>query len=105
MKELRFMVINDNPIILLDDNKGSLVLTKNSKHHQRTKHIDIKYHYIRQLIEDNNVTIDYIPTDKIATDILTKPLTIKIFQKNRRLLRIYDCLSKYTRSISKRIQR
>ena len=99
------MAINDDPITLLDDNKGSLALTKNPEHHQRTKHIDIKYHYIRQLIEDNNVTIDYIPTDKIATDILTKPLTMKVFQKDRRLLRIYDYSSKYTRSTPKRIQR
>ena len=99
------MAINDNLIILLGDNKGSLALTKNSEHYQRTKHIDIKYHYIRQLIEDNNVTIDYISTDKITANILTKSLIIKIFQKSRRLLKIYDCSSKYTRSISKRIQR
>ena len=46
MKGLRFIIINDNLITLLDDNKGSLALTKNSKHYQRTKHIDIKYHYI-----------------------------------------------------------
>ena len=79
MKELRFIVINDDLITLLDDNKGSLALTKNSKHYQRTKYIDIKYHYIRQLVEDNNVAIDYISIDKMAADILTKLLIMKIF--------------------------
>ena len=105
MKELRFIVINDNLIILFDNNKKSIALIKNSKHYQRTKYIDIKYYYIRQLIEDNNVSIDYISIDKITINILTKLLIMKIFQKNRRLFKIYDYLSKYIRFTSKRIQR
>ena len=51
------------------------------------------------------MTIDYISINKITTDILTKLFIIKIFQKSKRLLEIYDYLSKYTRLISKRIQR
>ena len=51
------------------------------------------------------MTIDYIFIDKIATNILTKLLIIKIFQKSKRLFKIYDYLSKYIKLISKRIQR
>ena len=51
------------------------------------------------------MSIDYIFIDKIATDIFTKLFIMKIFQKSRYLLEIYDCLSKYIRFILKRIQR
>ena len=94
------MPANGNPITLFGDNKGSNALTANPEHHARTKHIDIKYHYIRQLVDDNDVAIQYIPTAEMAADILTKPLTTKAFEEGRRLLGMYDCSCKYTESPS-----
>ena len=48
---------NSNPITLFGNNKGSNTLTVNPEHHTRTKYIDIKYYYIRQLVEDRDVDI------------------------------------------------
>ena len=79
----------DDPIRLLGDNKGSLDLTKNPEHHQRTKHIDIQYHYIREVVADHAVDIVFVPTEDQAADILTKPLTKHAFERGRRMLGVY----------------
>lgn len=62
------------PITIYGDNNGALALTTNPEFHSRTKHIDIRYHYIRQLIQDGRITTRYISTDAMAADCLTKPL-------------------------------
>ena len=47
---------------------------ENLEHYQRTKHIDVQYHYIRHLVSTRKVEIEYYPIDKMAADALTKPL-------------------------------
>ena len=89
------MPTNSNPITLFGNNKGSNTLTINPKHYLRIKYIDIKYYYIRQLVEDKEVDIQYIPIAVIVADILIKPLTTKVFEEGRRLLGIYDYSYKY----------
>ena len=62
-----------NPTILFCDNQGAIALTKDrSKQHQRTKHIDVKYHFVR---EQKNIDYKYIATNDNKADILTKSLT------------------------------
>ncbi len=72
------------PIPLHCDNQGSIALAKNLENHQCTKHIDVWYHYIREKEEDSTITIDYLPTEEMLADGLTKALTpakMKIFVK------------------------
>ena len=57
------------------DNQGAIALSKNNKLHQRTKHIDIRYHFIREAVEDGQIRMDYVPTDQNPTDIFTKPFS------------------------------
>ena len=49
-------------------------LANNPENHKRTKHIDIRYHYIRKLIEQGAVQLIYLQTNEIPADGLTKPL-------------------------------
>jgi hypothetical protein len=56
------------------DNQGSIALSKNPVHHKRTKHIDIRYHFVREAVVDGIVKITYCPTKEMVADILTKPL-------------------------------
>jgi hypothetical protein len=62
------------PTTILADNQGSIALSKNPEHHARTKHIDIKYHYIREQVSNEAVSIYYINTEAMIADVLTKPL-------------------------------
>jgi hypothetical protein len=56
------------------DNQGALALAENPEFHQRTKHINVRYHYIRELVEKKQIELFYIPTDENVADGLTKPL-------------------------------
>jgi hypothetical protein len=47
---------------------------KNPEFHVRIKHIDVSIHYVRELVEDHKISLAYIQTDKMLTDILTKLL-------------------------------
>ena len=65
------------------DNQGAIALGKNPVQHQRSKHIDIKYHFIRNEIQKGIVNLLYVPTDQNWADMFTKPITrpkLQIFQ-------------------------
>jgi kynurenine formamidase len=56
------------------DNQGSIALSKNSVFHARSKHIDIQYHFIRDTVATGEILIEYLPTEYMVADIMTKPL-------------------------------
>ena len=58
------------------DNQGAIALANNPVHHKRSKHIDMKYHYVRLEIKNGFVELIYIPTDNNVADVFTKPVTI-----------------------------
>ena len=60
--------------VLYSDNQGALALTKDNSYHARTKHIDIRYHFIRWLSEQGKIKLVYCPTGQMIADALTKPL-------------------------------
>jgi hypothetical protein len=61
------------------DNQSCIKLTENPIFHNRSKHIDMRYHYIRDLVQRNTVKLQYIATSEQVVDILTKPLTSRQF--------------------------
>ena len=63
------------PVHLLADNQGAIALAKNPVHHQKSKHIDIRFHFICFDIDNGTVILEYIPTDKNIADLFTKPLS------------------------------
>jgi transposase InsO family protein len=63
------------PTPLLSDNQGTIHLAKNGDNSSRTKHVDVKYHLIRQEIRTQTVALSYISTQHNIADILTKGLT------------------------------
>ena len=60
---------------LFCDNQAALRLATDDNYHARTKHIDIRFHYIRQTVEDGSINLIYCPTDDMTADILTKALS------------------------------
>lgn len=65
---------SDKPITVFCDNRGAIALSHNSVHHSRTKHIDVRHHYIRDLINAGKFSVKSISTDKQQADFLTKAL-------------------------------
>lgn len=73
LKELRYDI--KLPIIIYCDNQSAQLLANSSGFRHRTKHIDIKYHFIREKVELNVIKIEYITTTKNVADSLTKAVT------------------------------
>lgn len=62
------------PIDVFCDNQSAIQLSKNAVYHKRSKHIDINFHFTRDLVEAKEIEIHYLQTDLMLGDILTKPL-------------------------------
>jgi Reverse transcriptase (RNA-dependent DNA polymerase)/gag-polypeptide of LTR copia-type/Integrase core domain/GAG-pre-integrase domain len=60
--------------VLFEDNQGCIKIANNDKVSSRTKHIDIKYHHLRDLTERDVIRLEYCETSKMIADMLTKPL-------------------------------
>lgn len=65
---------NKKTITLYCDNKSAICLTKNSIINQRSKHIDIKYHFFQEHLSKGNIEVEFTPTEEMIADALTKPL-------------------------------
>jgi hypothetical protein len=80
-------LLNEEPRapMLLIDNKSAISLIKNPVLHDRSKHIDLRYHLIRDYVERGELDVDYVSTETQLADILTKALGRIRFQelKNR----------------------
>ena len=76
------------PITMMEDNNSCIKIAQNDEFHQRTKHIDIKYHFIREAIEKKIVQIKRVDSKENIADIFTKPLARIQFEKLRDLLGI-----------------
>ena len=62
------------------DNTGAINISKNPIQHSRTKHIEIRHHFIKELVEDGILTLKFIHTDDQKVDLFTKPLDSKRFE-------------------------
>lgn len=70
-----------NCTTMYGDNQGAIALTKNPVNRSRSKHIDVKYHFIREAVNVGKIRIVYCPTEDMVADILTKSVPkIKILR-------------------------
>jgi len=68
------MGTKETPVKLIMDNTSAIALSKNPVHHDRSKHIDTRYHFLRECIEEGKVEIDHIGTADQLADMFTKTL-------------------------------
>jgi hypothetical protein len=80
------MAVLPLPIRLNEDNQGAIALAKNPVGHGRNKHIDIRHHFLRDLVNEGKIVMTYIPTADQLADIFTKPLGRARFLALRRAL-------------------
>lgn len=72
------------------DNNGALRLAENSMYHGRTKHIDIRHHFIRDALKTNNITLEHVSTSNMGADIFTKPLPASKHYNCMKILNVKD---------------
>ena len=76
------------PVSVLYDNQSAIDLSKNPVQHSRSKHIDIQYHFIKDQVEEGTIQLEYVGTKDQISNILTKPLSTKLFEKHRMSLSV-----------------
>ena len=67
------------PTIIHCDNQSCIKLSENPVFHDRLKHIEMRYHYVRDMVQKNILSIQYFLTAEQIADILTKPLSLTKF--------------------------
>ena len=83
-QNLEDLLINyEYPIVINCDNTSAINMSKNPIMHSRTKHIPIKYHYLREQVSQKAVKLEYIDTKEHIADIFTKPLPKEAFEPLR----------------------
>eukprot|EP00253_Pinus_taeda_P014939 PITA_14939 len=88
---LRRVLINlcheqENGTTIYCDNSSAISLSRNSVFHKKTKHIDTKFHFIRELVNNGEIVLQHCRTEDQLADILTKPLAKKTFYHFRKCL-------------------
>ena len=78
--------------MIYGDHSSASALSKNFVFHKRTKHIDTKFHYIRELVNNGEIVLQHCKTEEQYADILTKPLGQKTFEFLRKCLGMIDNL-------------
>lgn len=71
------------PSNLFIDNQSAMTLALDDQFHPRTKHIEIRYHFVREKVQDGTITLEYCPTQEMVADIMTKGLARTLHEKHR----------------------
>eukprot|EP00253_Pinus_taeda_P024914 PITA_24914 len=82
-----------SPISIFCDNTSAISISKNPIMHSKTKHIPIKYHFLREQVLEQKVKLEYVASKEQVVDILTKPLPRETFEYLRQNLGVVDASS------------
>jgi hypothetical protein len=65
------------------DNQSAISVAKNPKHHGRMKHLDLRYFGLREKVTKGEIYVEYVPTEDMVADILTKALPRETIERHR----------------------
>jgi len=78
--------LGNKPFPIMNDNAGTIALSKNPVHHERSKHIGLRHHFLRERVEDDTISLSQVPSADNIADLLTKGLPRELFDRLRDLL-------------------
>lgn len=64
----------EESVKIYSDSQSAIAIAQNPVHHQRTKHIDVRHHFVREAVEEGIIELKYVETTRMVADALTKPL-------------------------------
>lgn len=75
---------------IMCDNSSTIQLSKNPVFHGKSKHIDVRFHFLRDLVNDGVIKLSYCNSQDQIADIMTKPIKLKQFEKLRGMLGVTE---------------
>ncbi|OIT32280.1 retrovirus-related pol polyprotein from transposon tnt 1-94 [Nicotiana attenuata] len=73
---------SQGPMTLYCNSQAAIAYTKDPKYHSKTKHIDIKYSFVRDMLASGEINLQYIPTRSMIADPFTKAISRDLFDKH-----------------------
>jgi len=83
---LKIIKSASDPVTIYCDNTTAIAVAKDPKYHGKTKHIKMRYHYIREAITEQDMILKHISTNSMVADPLTKPIARDVFVRHVRSL-------------------
>lgn len=80
----------EQPTTIFEDNNGCIAISQNRRTDERTKHIDVKYHFTREKVEQGTIVVKPCRTDQMIADSLTKPIDTKKYLWCRQAMGLVD---------------
>ena len=77
--------LQSQPTLIFEDNQSAIAMAKNPQYHKRSKHINIKYHYVREQVSQGKIAVKYCPTEDMLADLLTKGIGPMKFERLKKL--------------------
>ena len=74
-------MIVQTPIRILCDNKAAINISHNLVHHNRTKHVEVDRHFIKEKIDEGTINVMYLPMMKQVADVFTKGIYKPLFER------------------------
>ena len=78
-QRLGIITLSEEAVTLYSDSTTTLMYAKDPKYHGKSKHIEIKYHFIRDMVVPSEVVMKHISTGSMVVDPLTKPIARDVF--------------------------
>jgi hypothetical protein len=89
-----FQIKCSSPISIMCDNTSAISISKNPVMHSKTKHIPIKYQFLREQVLEKKVKLEYVPSKEQVVDIFTKPLPREAFEYLRQKLGVVSAMQR-----------
>ncbi len=88
LADVGYVLIARDPVLLHVDNRGALAWAKDPIDHSRSKHVDVQYHWVRELVQRRIIEVQWVKSSDMHADFLTKPLSRLALAKGRDLVRL-----------------
>ena len=85
-EDLNVVTDATQPVTLYCDNQAAIAYTKDPRYHSKSKHIETKYNFVRDIVAQKEIKIQYISTQQMVADPLTKPVTRDVYAIHSRSL-------------------
>jgi hypothetical protein len=81
-----YLDLPSEQIQVYEDNQGAMKIAKSTCTHKKSKHVNIRYHFVREHVSEGKIILTWIPTKNMIADMLTKPVAEAEFSRKRTIL-------------------